>query len=170
MAGWFFPTAANVAETGPTARGANRTVTVHDLPGPKLAPEQVSAATLKAAEPATETVKAPEALPAAVGQREHPLRPRPDRHQTVRILGPLERQHRRPGPGGRHGYRRPQQPHHQDQHGRPPDDTARRDPSQFSQLPGRQASARPPESPAPETMHVARISHRQDREIGGPRR
>src|SRR6478735_8919477 len=59
----FLPTAANVAETGPTARGANRTVTEHDLPGPRLAPVQVSAVTVNAAAPAAEMVKAPEALP-----------------------------------------------------------------------------------------------------------
>src|SRR4051812_10652147 len=63
VAAWFFPTAPNVAVTRPTAPGANPTGTVPDLPGPRPGPAQVSAATLKAAAPATETVKAPEALP-----------------------------------------------------------------------------------------------------------
>src|SRR6476620_6037299 len=123
VAAWFFPTAANVAETGPTARGANRTVTVHDLPGPRLVPVQVSAATLKAAEPATETVKAPEALPpllASVNTRSGlaPIDTRPyaywDR-SNASTAGPA--------PADATATGAPQQAHHhQDQHGSPPDD------------------------------------------------
>jgi hypothetical protein len=42
--------------------GANRTETVHDLPGPKLG-GQVSPVIVNAAEPDTVKINAPEALP-----------------------------------------------------------------------------------------------------------
>ena len=100
--GRLLPDRSQLAEIGPTARGANRTVTVHDLPGPRLVPVQVSAATLKAAEPATETVKTPEALPpllASVNTRSG-VSPRstPDRTHTgtARTPAPPARPRRTP--------------------------------------------------------------------------
>jgi hypothetical protein len=49
-------TAVSVAVTLPLLAGANCTVTVHDLPGPKLVSVQVSAVIVNAADPGTVTV------------------------------------------------------------------------------------------------------------------
>ena len=59
----FLLAAANSAVTAPTPVGVNRTVTVQDLPGPKLVPEQVSAVTLNAVDPNTWTVSELDARP-----------------------------------------------------------------------------------------------------------
>src|SRR6476619_1879689 len=163
VAAWFFPTAANVAETGPTARGANRTVTVHDFPAPRLVPVQVSAATLKAAEPATETVKAPEGVPpllASVNTRSGlaPIDTRPyaywDR-SNASTAGPA--------PADATATGAPSRPTTTETN------TAARPTTPRTATPPNSASCRdakpvprPPESPAPEPMLAAQISHRQE--------
>ena len=53
----FLPAAVSVADTLPAAAGLNCTVTVHDLPGPRLVPEHPSAVTVNAAAPGTVTAR-----------------------------------------------------------------------------------------------------------------
>ena len=51
VAAVFWLTAVSVAPAAPVAVGANCTVTLHDLPGPRLVPVHVSAVTVNAADP-----------------------------------------------------------------------------------------------------------------------
>src|SRR5215471_16508630 len=56
-------TAVRPALTAPVPDGANCTVTVHDLPGPRLVPVQVSAVIVNAGGPDSATLTAPAADP-----------------------------------------------------------------------------------------------------------
>src|SRR5579859_7008328 len=58
----FLLAAVSVAVTVPGLVGANCTVTVHDLPGPRLVPVQVSAVTVNSADPGSVTFSAPLAV------------------------------------------------------------------------------------------------------------
>jgi hypothetical protein len=63
VAAGFVLAAVRVALTEAVLAGANRTVTVQDPPGARLAPVQVSALAVNAAAPAKVTVSAPVACP-----------------------------------------------------------------------------------------------------------
>ena len=78
-AGFFFPAAVKVAVTVPGLAGANRTLTVQDLPGRRLLRVQVSPVMENAAAPANRSRSGPRACPAAIDRTErvHAGQPNP---------------------------------------------------------------------------------------------
>ena len=154
----FLPTAANVAETRPTARGANRTVTVHDLRGPRLAPVQVVRRDRECRRAKHRDAQGARGPSAAVHQGERPLRPAPRSTPGLTHTATV----RRPAPPAQ-PRRTPRRPAPQPVPSTPPPPPrpARPKPPRTATPPTRASPKYPPRHATPITKPGPDFRHRQ---------